>query len=197
MPPFPPNTPLYHVSGRVIDDVTGRPISGATVNLSSLCKISSNSSSNNEQYFSQRALTGLDGSFDFDRIPPIAVNLEASKDNYLQVFTFRRTADDPLGSFVIGPNSDSVTLTIGPAASISGRVRGADGTPLGDAWVTLERLTAWAGWRRLESYNTIQTDASGNYRFGLLPPGRYFLVAQPRLGPAKPPAHDGSGKAVR
>jgi hypothetical protein len=196
MPPIPPDAPLYHVAGRVIDDVTGAPVPEATVSLVSLCGMPGSTGRNENDHFHLQIVTDLEGRFAFDRVSAMAVSLSASRGDYLQVFPFRRTADDPIGNYVIGPDTGLITLRIAPAASISGIVRGPEGTPMPDAWVTLECLHTWDGWSRLEYCNTLKTDAHGSYRFGPLQPGRYFLVAQPWLHTGDPPSRDANGKAV-
>jgi hypothetical protein len=196
MAPISPDAPLHHVVGRVIDDVTGSPVSGATVSLDSLCGRPGTTGRSEEDHFHLQVVTDQDGKFAFDKIPTMAVRLLASRDDYFEVFWFRRTADDPIGNYVVGSDTSPITLRIAPAASISGIVRDQEGVSMPDAWVTLQCFRTWAGWRRLEYCNTVKTAADGSYRFGPLQPGRYFLVAQPWLHTDDPPAHDANGKAV-
>jgi hypothetical protein len=196
MSPIPPDAPLYHVAGRVIDDASGLPVAGATVSLDSLCGMSGTTGRRQEDHFHLQIVTDQGGKFAFDKIPVMAVSLSATRDNYLQTFAFRRKADDPIGSFMVGPNTDPITLRIAPAASISGIVRDQDGAPMPDAWITLQCFHTWSGWRRLEYCNTVKTEANGFYRFGPLQPGRYFLVAQPWLHTEDPPARGANGTAV-
>ena len=196
MSPIPPDAPLYHVAGQVIDDVSGSPVPGAKVSMDSLCGRAGTTGRSEEDHFHLQVVTDPNGKFAFDKIPKMAVRLSASRDDYLEVYWFRRTADDPIDNYVIGPETSPITLRIAPAASISGIVRDQEGVSMPDAWVTLQCFRTWAGWRRLEYCNTIKTASDGSYRFGPLQPGRYFLVAQPWLHTDDPPAHDANGKAV-
>lgn len=190
------DAPLYHVAGRVVDDMTGAPVAGATVSLDSLCAKAGTTGRDERDHFHWKDVTDEEGKFSFEGIPAMGVRLAAAKDDYLEVFWFRRTADDPIDFYVIGPKTRPFTLRIAPAASISGVVRDEAGAPIVGAWVGLERLTAWAGWRRLDGFNTIRTEADGSYRFDRLPPGRYFLVAQAWLGAGDPPKRDAKGQTV-
>jgi hypothetical protein len=196
MAPIPPAAPLYQVVGRVIDDVTGSSVPGATVSLDSLCGMPGTTGRNEQDHFRLQVVTDHDGKFAFDKIPKMAASLSASRDDYLEVFRFRRTADDPIRNYVIGPDTGLITLRIAPAASVSGIVRDQEGVSMPDAWVSLQCFGAWDGWPRLEYFNTVKTAADGSYWFGPLPPGRYFLVAQPWLHIDDPPALDANGKAV-
>jgi hypothetical protein len=193
MAPIPSDAPLYHVVGRVLNDLTGLAVRGATVSLSGVCGMAGTNGRNEEDHLRLQIVTNQDGEFIFDNIPAMAINLSASHNDYLQVFTFRRTADDPVGTYVIGPNTGTITLLIAPAASISGVARDEQGKPMPDAWITLQRFRTWSGWRGLEYFNTVKTETDGSYRFGPLQPGHYYLVAQPWLQAENPPARGADG----
>jgi hypothetical protein len=195
MAPISSDAPLYHVIGRVLNDLTGLPVWGATVSLNGVCGMAGTNGRNEEDHLRLQIVTDQDGEFIFDNIPAMAINLSASHSDYLQVFTFRRTANDPIGTYVIGPNTGTITLRIAPAASIWGVVRDEQGRPMPDAWITLRRFRTWSGWRGLEYFNTVKTETDGSYRFGPLQPGHYYLVAQPWLQAENPPARDADGNA--
>jgi len=112
--PIPPDAPLYHVVGRVIDDVTGLPVLGATVSLESLCGMPGTTGRSDADRLHLQVATDQDGKFAFDKVPTMAVRLSASRDDYLEVSCFRRTADDPIGNYFIGPETSPII----PAATI-------------------------------------------------------------------------------
>jgi hypothetical protein len=193
---IPSDAPLHRVTGRVIDDVTGAPVPGATVRLDSLCGTVGTGGWRGEDRLHQQAVTDRHGAFAFREIAPMTINLVASKgDDYLQP---KASASGPIepGSYLIGSETGPLTLRIAPAAWISGIVRDKKGVPMPDASVTLECYRTWAGWRRLEYCNTVETAADGSYRFGPLQPGRYYLVAEPKLHTDGPPARDENGNAI-
>lgn len=192
---FSPSAQLFPVTGRVIDDVTGAGIAGATVRLNSICLQDRASA----ERMKQETVTDEGGNFSFQDLPMIAVNIVASKGDgdYLEVWPFRHRAEDPIRTYKVGPDSGPIILRIAPAASISGIVRDEVGTPVGDAWVSLLAYRTWEGWPRLEFWNTEKTKPDGSYRRGSLPPGRYYLITSPdpyRTG--VPFAKDKNGNAL-
>ena len=159
MAPISSDAPLYHVVGRVLNDLTGLPVRGATVSLNGVCGMAGTNGRNEEDHLRLQIVTDQDGEFIFDNIPAMAINLSASHNDYLQVFTFRRTADDPIGTYVIGRNTGTITLRIAPAGSISGVARDEQDRPMLDARITLQRFRTWSGWRGLEYSNTVKAES--------------------------------------
>jgi hypothetical protein len=197
MPPFPPDAPLYLVTGRVVDDLTGLPVSHATVTLESLCGLHGTSGRAQEDHFIQQTTTDGDGAFAFPKIPAMSVSLIARRDDYVQVWESRREANDnTIDMRIIGPETGPVILRIAPGASISGIVRNQDGSVANDAWITLECFRTWDGWPRLEYRNTYKTNPDGSYTLGPLFPGRYYVVAAPSLDHKVLPTRDADGNAV-
>lgn len=173
------DTPRFQLTGQVIDNLTGRPVAHAAVDLSTLCQASTDAAQTPDRIPGQ-AVTDDEGRFTFDNVPDIPVSLRADRENYGQVWAFRRTPADPVQT--LQPSAGPFTLRLAPLPSIQGVVRAGNGTPLAHAWVTLWHYQSWYGWRRLEYGNTLETSANGSYHFGPLQPGRYFLVAQAWLG---------------
>jgi hypothetical protein len=120
----------------------------------------------------------------------MGANLIAARNDYIEVWSFRISADDPL-IHLVGPETVSITLRLVPAASISGAVRSADGTPLRNLEVTLERYSPSSGWPGVER-TSVSTADDGSYRFDQLPPGRYRLEVLP--DPDAPPIPDKDGR---
>lgn len=194
---FPAGTPLYPVKGRVIDDVTGKGIAGATVHLNSACL------SENVQALAgrmkQETVTDEEGNFTFQDVPKMAVLIEAAKKDhyYLEPWGFRRHADDPIRMYRIGPESGAITLRVAPSASISGMVRDEKGAPVPDVWVSLWRYSTWEGWPQLQFWNAEKANLDGSYHRDQLPPGRYYLIASPELDRSGFPfAHDNKGNGL-
>jgi len=184
---IPPDTPKRTVTGRVIDDLSGRPIVGAVVTLSGFCNVVNGGQRETEEPVNERTLTADDGGFAFENITLPAVMLNVSKDGYQDVWPFRRTAEDPIGNYPLDAVTGPITIRLAPVASISGVVRGEDGTPMPHAWVTLWCFQPWSGWRTLQYCNSLKTASDGSYGFGPLQPGRYFLVAQAWLAKHEAP----------
>jgi len=196
MSPIAADAPRYRVTGSIIDDLTGAPIAHATVRLAGVCRAPKATGQAAQDHWPVEVVSDDDGKFVIENVPAMAVNLTASQDGYQEVWPFRRTANDPIGTYNIGSDTDPITLRLAPAPSISGVMRGSDGAPLAHAWVTLWCYHTWAGWRRLDYCNSLETAADGSYRFGPLQPGRYALVAQAWLAKQEPPKRDAQGRTV-
>lgn len=191
--PIRPGTPTYVVEGRVIDDVTGLPVPGATVTLRCQAEILSGLGRREIHNSSLETMTDQVGKFAFSGIPKIYVNLTASRNGYIPVWWVRLTADESFGDYSIGPGTGFITLRLAPTASTSGIVRDDKGAPMPGAWVTLRVLRTQDGWPYLEYDNSEKTDAQGHYHFGPLQPGRYYLVAAASLRPDGPQFTDAIG----
>jgi hypothetical protein len=187
--------PHYQVSGRVIDDLTGAPIAGTTVVLASVCVLPADRGQRAHQ--SNETVTDEDGQFRFNDVPGIRVNIMANKDGYEPLWVFRRHADDAMvGTYSIGANTGPIALRLAPTASITGAVRDEQGKPITDAWVILECVRPWAGWRGIQGGNRVRTAADGSYRFASLNPGSYYLVAEPWLRGYDAPGRYLDGNAI-
>jgi hypothetical protein len=137
VPETPPDTPRFEVNGRVVNDVTGAPIAGATVKLNSQCF---------SKEPTRETTTDDQGRFTFQQVPAMGAEITATFGDAMPAWNARRRANDPLNNYVIGPHTGVITLRLALAASISGVVRGADGSPLSPAWVTLWCFNPWGGW---------------------------------------------------
>jgi hypothetical protein len=175
------------VTGRVIDDLSGRPIMGAVVTLSGFCTVVNGGQRETEEPANERTVSAEDGAFTFENITLPAVMLNVSKDGYQDVWPFRRMADDPIGTYQLDAATGPITIRLAPVASISGVVRGEDGARMGHAWVTLWCYRPWSGWRTLQNCNSLETAPDGSYTFGPLQPGRYLLVGQAWLAKHEAP----------
>jgi hypothetical protein len=197
MAPFPADASLYQVTGHVVDDVSGLPVPRATVRLQSLCALNGTNGRTEESHFIQQASTDEEGAFTFQKISAMSVQLTASREDYVQVWAFRRAANDlAIETDAIGSGTHPITLRIAPGASISGMVRNQDGSSARDAWVTLGSFHTWDGWPRLEYFNTFKTNSDGSYHLGPLSPGRYYVVVAPSLDHELVPTRDANGNAV-
>jgi len=190
-PPLDEGTPR-HVSGHVIDDLTGKPIGGAKVRLyvvvmHSNCINCGVPQKPPEQPPPPReVMSGEDGSFTFDNVLHRPVNLAASKDGYLSSMRSRRRPRDPLGDQQIGKKNwetpdksiDSMVVQLAPEATISGVLRHHDGSPVTvQPKIALMQVHAWAGFPREEYDGGPKYQDDGSYRFKGQFPGCYYLVA--------------------
>jgi hypothetical protein len=178
-----------HVSGYVIDDLTGQPISGAKVQLSVVvmhghgrCLGCSIPPKPPEQPPPLREImSGEDGGFKFDNVPPRQIYVTASKDGYLTSWPIRRRANDTLGhEETLDKSIDSFVIRLAPEATISGVLRHHDGSPVTlQPQIALMHVRTWAGFPRVEYGGWPKYQGDGSYSSGRLYPGCYYLIATP------------------
>jgi hypothetical protein len=175
------------VSGHVIDDLTGKPISGAKVQLGifvmhSSCLGCSIPQEPPEQPPPPREMmSGEDGGFTFDNVPPRQIHVTASKDGYLTSWPIRRRANDTLGhEETLNKSIDSFVIRLAPVATISGVLRHHDGSPVTlQPQIALMHVRTWAGFPRVEYAGWPKYQDDGSYRYSGLSPGCYYLIATP------------------
>ena len=160
-----------HVSGTVVDGLTGEPLSQAHVFLTAQAVRDS------EQF----VMTGEDGHFAFENLAPGHYVLFARHKGYLHQL-YKQHAQFST-SIIVGPDLDTEHLRfdLRPTASISGQVVDERNEPVRNARAILFHQTIRFGrhtaWREREE----NTDDRGHYHFGYLLPGVYFVAvsAQP------------------
>ena len=72
-----------------------------------------------------------------------------------------------------------LNIKLMPPAAISGRVRDEDGDPWTHAHINVVRSVWEGGKRQLQGFSSAEVNDAGEFRVGHLPPGRYFLSAEP------------------
>ncbi len=191
------STHLHRITGVVIDDSSGRPLSGAIVQIQTVilrvscmdCKQPLAPASAEELDPPGHATTGADGAFAFNNVPEKSISITATKPHYFDAWNARRHPNEPTTIYSVKQLSGPIILRLAPAASISGTLRDQKGNVVRkDASVTLWHLASWSGWPRLEYANSAQVEPDGSYHFRDLQPGHYYLIANPPVGSWPPPA---------
>jgi len=155
----------YQVTGTVVNSVTGRPIPRALVNL----------------YKTRGAvLTGPQGEFSFDDVPPGPAEIVVRKPGYFspepqgQVYP-------PLGASLtyrveVGPDMLKPVLKLAPGAVISGTILGNDEEPLEGADINVPTVRTIDGQRQVAAaHRGAVSDEDGNFRIAGLAPGHYYV----------------------
>jgi hypothetical protein len=169
-PSVPSSQRKFVISGRVVDSVRGgllaeievsiRPAQGDTL-LST-------------------ALTGEDGRFEFRDLPPGKYALTARGRGYLsQAYQEHQNYSTAI---VTGPGlqSENLTFSLKPDASISGTVSDEFGEPVAQAEVLLF-VTGVPGMpETIFQRGEVATDDAGHYRFSHLGEGKYYVVVSAR-----------------
>jgi len=156
----------FHISGKVINAEDGQPLPNAEVYLARFPKPTGQESK----------LADSEGRFSFGSLSAGKYALLAGKKGFLPQ-SFGGHEGYVIGIFV-GPGlaNPDLTLTLQPSGSITGVVRGDDGTPVQGAKISLFRDHLWEGLRRTFLVADVSTDGRGVYRFSHLPAGKYYLA---------------------
>ena len=166
------------LSGTVVDSATGEPLSKVELRLQPLDVQATHVAVTTSDPHGRFAMVDLDAASYF---------LSGKRNGYLEMsFGARRLGGD--GSAVRlkpGESLSDLKLKLVPSAVIAGTVRDSDGDPLEGAHVILARFTYLYGARRLEGYDSTDTDDRGEYRFHGLEAGKYYIGVQ-KENPGRP-----------
>ncbi len=170
----PPSPGRFEVSGTLVNSVSGEVVHNAFVQL-----VASRQADQ-----PRRSEVGTDGSFAFHNVPAGKYNLNASAPGYLlQSFEQHENFSTAI---VVGPDkiSTGIVFRMRPMSAISGRVLDEHNEPVRDAQVWLFQKRNDIGHAMIEHHGMSQTDDLGEYRFGHLGAGAYYVVvsAQPWYG---------------
>ncbi len=157
----------YPVAGVVIDAATGSPMPSVrmTVMTTGTSDIVSS------------AVTGKDGRFSF-ALPRGKYNLLASSQEYQQIYGLTRPSGGAGSSIITGEGQDTAHLIFRwfRPGSISGRVRDESGEPVEFARVQLVRSIMASGRRTTQFFAETMTNDLGEYRFGPIPGGEFYVA---------------------
>jgi hypothetical protein len=151
------------VSGRVIR-FSGEPLNRAFVSLN----VEGGAAS-----WNRTAITGNDGAFRFDNVPPGQYRIVVERYGYLTQEYGQRSYDAP-GSVItiIAGQQLEADVRMSPAGSIAGRVFTTDGEPAANIFVEAWSYQYRNGVRTLTREALgIRTNDLGEYRLFWLPPG--------------------------
>jgi len=161
----------FEVSGTLVNSASGEVVHNAFVQLIASRQVDQ----------PRRSEVGTDGSFVFHNIPPGKYNLSAQAPGFLL-----QSLDQHEGfstAVVVGPDkvSTGIVFRMRPMSAITGRVLDEHNEAVRDAQVWLFQKRNDMGRPVIEHHGTSQTDDLGEYRFGHLEPGTYYVVvsAQP------------------
>ena len=153
----------FDLRGRVINSVTGEPVTGALVQLSA-----------NETQFSQS-----DGSFVFTDLPRGQLSVVARKPGFFSEQDLGRWGQPTIFPQIAVPAKVDVIVKLIPEGIIFGQVKNENGEPLDGVTVRAQRRQAADGRTDLQSAGETTTDDEGNFRIAELLPGNYYLAFLP------------------
>jgi len=154
------NSDHFDLRGKVINSVTGEPITGALVQLD----------------YQHVQLTQSDGSFAFANLPRAAVAVQVRKPGFFSDWQLGR---GNLWMWSETAIQGEVIVKLTPEGIIFGQLKNENGDPVESAPVKLHRWQTTNGRRQLEFVGQTTTSDEGNFRLAELTPGNYFLSFAP------------------
>jgi hypothetical protein len=167
--PPAPNQRLCSISGSVTDVATNQGLSKAYLRLTG-------------KGGSYAAVTDDRARFAFEAVEPGTYLLEAEHQGYIDGQfgdTDGRAVDIKLTS---AQTLSDINVTLTPQAVISGRVVNEDGDPWTHAQVNLFRSEWSHGHPKIQGFDGGSANDEGEFRLGQIPPGKYYLAAEPDGG---------------
>jgi carboxypeptidase family protein len=174
--------PTYTLRGTVVNSVTGEPIRGALV----------------QAYIGvqRSALTGADGTFQFEGVPAGQGGVTARKPGYFSPYEIRTSRFSTMQSVppvTVGPDQPSVLIKLVPEGLIYGRISGDGGEPIENLPVHLFFEAVVNGQRTPGDIRSVNTNEKGEFRMAELAPGKYFLFVGPSQAESFPTKSSGQG----
>jgi hypothetical protein len=160
--------PSQTVSGRVLDARDRHPLAHATVTLQQT----------GSRDHILTTITGTDGNYRFEAVPAGRYTLRGEASRHLVSMYLQH---EQFGTAIVtgaGLVTEDLTLALSPMAGIAGRILDEAGEPVARASVLLLRDHPPADQPQVFQRKTTGDD--GEYEFGRLPAGRYFIAAQAR-----------------
>lgn len=161
------------IDGRVIEEVTGKPVKGARIQVFGAAGPI------------RPAISDASGNFSIPAVSPGHLRLRVDHARYpdLRGHLAQRTTPVELGP---GQNLRGVTLHLTPPAAVTGRIVDEDGDPMMHCHVAVHHTQWTNGRQRLAPVGSASTDDRGEYRIFGVPAGTYYLYANCQRQPRSP-----------
>jgi hypothetical protein len=154
------------IKGSVIDAVTNRGLRKAYLILGGL----------------YASVTDDQGNFVFENVKPGSYVLNAEHQGYIDGY-FGEAGSEPIKiKLAPGQTLLDIKIELTPQAVITGRVVNEDGDPWTHASVNMFRSKWSHGHRTIQSFSGEEVNDQGEFRIGQVPPGKYYLAAEPDSG---------------
>jgi len=124
-------------------------------------------------------VTDSGGRFVVENIPPGAYTLVAERQGFIQSLFGEAQGVRLELQLTPGQILSDITIKLTPQSVVSGRVVDEDGDIWTHSTVNLFQSSFAHGRRQLQGFIGGEVNDQGEFRFGQLPPGRYYLSADP------------------
>ncbi|MGE0704759.1 MAG: collagen binding domain-containing protein [Vicinamibacterales bacterium] len=164
----PAPQPSGRIAGRVVAGDTGRPLSGARVQISG-----------SELSRSSATVTDDEGVFEFIGLPEGRYTISAGRPGFVSLSWGQRRPLQPGTPIQLAGNQrlTGIDFRLPRGSVISGRIQDQNGEPLPGSVVRAMRSQYVQGRRELVAAGFAQTDDRGEYRIWGLNPGNYYISA--------------------
>lgn len=159
------------LSGTVLNSATGEPVKRALVQVQNVQRAARGSVVTPVTMF-----TDSGGAFRFEQLTEGKYLLTATRPG------FTPDTSNVSGLVDLTTSKDSVSIRLSPLGAISGKVVDQDAAPVFGVDVIAVTIKVVNGLRRSQPAGTTKTDDRGNYRFGNLHPGKYYIKVTGRAG---------------
>lgn len=162
------------LEGTVIRDSTGKPVAGASVELTVV---------EGARVVSRSATSGEDGRFSFQNLPPgEGYQIVVTAPGLWPTAYGQQRSDGPWTPITLAPGQHLTDLRISARAitQLGGKVLDSLGKPQVGASVVAMRPTYVQGRREIQRAAATVTNLRGEYWFTNLPSGRYYIRVSPR-----------------
>jgi Carboxypeptidase regulatory-like domain len=157
------------IKGTVTNAVTGERLRKAYVRLAPVSDAAN----------VRPAVTDEEGRFVFENVKPGSYSLEAEHQGLIER-KYGEDAGAPVElRLVARQNLSDLNIKLMPPAAVSGRVTDEDGDPWTHAYINVYRSVWKGGKRQLQGFDSAEVNDAGEFRVGHLPPGRYYVSAEP------------------
>ncbi len=153
----------FTVSGTVVNDATGEPITRAMVTL--------------QASPARYAFTDSNGAFSMEAVAPGRYPIQAQKPGFFG--PQERSSYRGNQSVEVGANSDPVVIKLAAENVIFGRLTDGNGQPVDGVGLRLTQRMLRNGIWRMEPRSSATSDEDGVFRFPNLQAGTYYLSAGP------------------
>lgn len=169
-----PATGRSTIRGRIVAADSGQPLRRSTVRISAA-----------ELRGQRLMLTDADGRYEFGQLPAGRYSVNASKNIYVG-WSYGQTLPGSPGrpiALADGQTAEGINIALPKGSVITGRVTDEIGDPVPGVFVTLMRPQFVQGQQRLMPAGVgsfPSTNDIGEYRMFGMPPGQYYVAAQPQ-----------------